>query len=271
MNKKILMALGAMAIAAVLGLIFSQNLSVSADPDLTYEDIREKVRAQYPGEITELELDNEGKKPIYEVEIEIDGKEYELLIDGNTGEVLKLDEKLTAKNVTKKEPLEVAEEDDAKEEDKSVEIKEKVEEERTPTETSQEEKVTVSAPKQEVNEKENETKATSQATDTQVNKAAETKQTEKPKAEKKQQQKPEKKQQQTKDKKSTISKEEAIQIALKQFSGKVEDVELDKDDGRLIYEIEIESSRGEAEIEIDAYTGKVLVVDIDLEDDDDDD
>lgn len=270
MNKKIMMALGAMAIAAVLGLIFSQNLSVSADPDLTYEDIREKVRAQYPGEITELELDNEGKKPIYEVEIEIDGKEHELLIDGNTGEVLKLDEKLTAKNVTKKEPLEVAEED-AKKEDESVEIKEKVEEERTPTETSQEEKVTVSAPKQEVNEKENETKATSQATDTRVNKSAETKQTEKPKAEKKQQQKPEKKQQQTKDEKSTISKEEAIQIALKQFSGIVEDVELDKDDGRLIYEIEIESSRGEAEIEIDAYTGKVLVVDIDLEDDDDDD
>ena len=47
--------------------------------------------------------------------------------------------------------------------------------------------------------------------------------------------------------------------------------ELDTDDGRLTYEIEIHKDKKEAEIEIDAITGEVIVVSIEEEDNEDDD
>lgn len=65
---------------------------------------------------------------------------------------------------------------------------------------------------------------------------------------------------------TVISFDEAIDIALDQFSGEIDEIELEKEDGRLIYEIEIENGDEEAEIEIDAYTGEVLVVSIEEDD-----
>ena len=62
---------------------------------------------------------------------------------------------------------------------------------------------------------------------------------------------------------TVIDINEAVNIALNEFKGTVTDVELDEDDGRLIYEIEMESGEEEAEIEIDAYTGAILVIEID--------
>ena len=58
----------------------------------------------------------------------------------------------------------------------------------------------------------------------------------------------------------------AKEIALKEFAGTVVDLELDEDDGRKIYEIEIENGEDEATVEIDAYTGEILVLDIDIDD-----
>jgi len=60
-----------------------------------------------------------------------------------------------------------------------------------------------------------------------------------------------------------IGTEEAIRIAKTIADGKVEEVELDHDDGRHIYEIEIENGKYEVEIEIDAYTGEILDVEYD--------
>lgn len=57
--------------------------------------------------------------------------------------------------------------------------------------------------------------------------------------------------------------EEAIAIALQEFQGTVTEAELDKENGRYIYEIEIKSNGVEAEVEIDAQTGEILVVEID--------
>src|SRR5690554_62328 len=93
MKKKLIVVIGVMAFAAVIGLTSSKFGIVSADPYYSVEDIRKQVTELYPGKITELELEKEGKNPIYEVEIEVDGYEYELKIDGNTGEILKLEEK----------------------------------------------------------------------------------------------------------------------------------------------------------------------------------
>lgn len=56
---------------------------------------------------------------------------------------------------------------------------------------------------------------------------------------------------------------EAKRIALQQFSGTVKEVELNKDDGRLYYEVEMKTNKGEVEIEIDAYTGKIISIEID--------
>ena len=60
-----------------------------------------------------------------------------------------------------------------------------------------------------------------------------------------------------------ISSDEAKTIALKLANGRITEFELDEDDGRLVYEIEIKTKDVEHEIEIDAYTGKVLEHEID--------
>lgn len=56
-----------------------------------------------------------------------------------------------------------------------------------------------------------------------------------------------------------ISTDEAIAIARTVASGDVREIELDEDDGRLEYEIEI----GNYDVEIDAHTGEILDVDHD--------
>ncbi|GLO64930.1 MULTISPECIES: PepSY domain-containing protein [Oceanobacillus] len=64
-----------------------------------------------------------------------------------------------------------------------------------------------------------------------------------------------------------ISSDEAKEIALQQFSGTVSELELDEDDGTMIYEIEIVDGNKEANIEINAYTGNVIVIETEVDDD----
>ncbi len=64
------------------------------------------------------------------------------------------------------------------------------------------------------------------------------------------------------DPKTVISPQKAGEIALKEFSGEIDEIELEEEDGRLIYEVEIERDDLEAEIEIDAYTGEIIVIEI---------
>lgn len=65
------------------------------------------------------------------------------------------------------------------------------------------------------------------------------------------------------DRQKMISMSEAIAIALAKAPGKVDEAELDRDDGLVYYEIEIETDRGEVEIEVDAYTGQILSIEYD--------
>ncbi|WP_068676151.1 PepSY domain-containing protein [Oceanobacillus sp. Castelsardo] len=202
MKKKVLAAIGAMAVATVIGFAFSQSGVVNADPNLTHDDVRKRITEQYPGNIKELELEKKGKKAIYEAEIELDGKEYDIKIDGNTGDVLKLEETvLSKKNNT----------------DSKVE-------------------------KLEITEKSNE--------DTNNEHHDDNKQREK-----------------NTSKQTVISLEEAKNIALNNFSGKITEMELDEDDDRLIYEVQMEEGNKEADIEIDAYTGKIIMIKIETDED----
>src|SRR5699024_12309205 len=92
MKKKIALSVGVLAIASVLGLgIYHSNAS-QAEPKLSSEEIDDIVTSQYPGTITDLELEKDFNQVIYEVEITEDGNEYELKLGGNTGEVLKIKE-----------------------------------------------------------------------------------------------------------------------------------------------------------------------------------
>ncbi|SDN58278.1 Uncharacterized membrane protein YkoI [Psychrobacillus sp. OK028] len=68
-----------------------------------------------------------------------------------------------------------------------------------------------------------------------------------------------------------ITEAKAIEIAQKQIKGTVLEIELDSDDGRYEYEIELRTAKGDAEFTIDASTGKILENELDNDDDNDDD
>lgn len=183
-------AVGTIVGAAILGLSVYQSSAAPADPKLSSDEVRELIEIDYPGTITEFELEEEHGKAIYDIEIEGEGMKYDLKIDGDSGQVLKNKEK----QVTNK------------------------------------------------NKSENKDKD-------QVDVTADVKKS-----------KPD----------NIISMKEAEDIALQEFSGVITELELDKDDGRSVYEIQIENGDDEAEIDIDAATGNIIELDIDFEDGDDD-
>ncbi|MEK3855682.1 PepSY domain-containing protein [Cytobacillus sp. FSL H8-0458] len=60
-----------------------------------------------------------------------------------------------------------------------------------------------------------------------------------------------------------ISEQKAIEIAEKEVNGTMKEIEKDEDDGQILYEVELKTSKGEADVDIDAETGKVLKVELD--------
>ncbi|SMF87229.1 Uncharacterized membrane protein YkoI [Paenibacillus uliginis N3/975] len=69
-----------------------------------------------------------------------------------------------------------------------------------------------------------------------------------------------------------ISVAQAKKAALKVANGRVDDVDLERKNGKAYYEVEIERSKGDVDVHIDAVSGKVLaVLDRDIDNDDDDD
>ncbi|MEI3614719.1 PepSY domain-containing protein [Pseudogracilibacillus sp. SO30301A] len=205
MKKKIILTSGVLAITIALGLGIYKSDASQAEPKLNYDEVRGLISAQYPGTITELELEKDRNRVVYEIEIENDGMEYDLKVDGNSGEIIKIKEK---KTVAQKENQKKTTDDDK-------------------------------AVKEDTKDGQNQT-------------------TQEIKVEKKESSKKEKN-----NKNTVIDASEAIAIAQKEFPGTVTDVELDEEDGRYIYEIEIKANGEEAEIEIDAMTGEIIVIEID--------
>jgi len=62
-----------------------------------------------------------------------------------------------------------------------------------------------------------------------------------------------------------ISEQEAIDIALAEHEGVIDDIDLEEKDGRLVFEIEVENDETGIDVDliIDAYTGEVLSVEYD--------
>jgi uncharacterized membrane protein YkoI len=67
-----------------------------------------------------------------------------------------------------------------------------------------------------------------------------------------------------------ISVEEASKIALNKVSGTITKMEKEYEHGRLEYDFDVQTNRGEAEVSVDAETGKITDVEYDDLDDDDD-
>lgn len=60
-----------------------------------------------------------------------------------------------------------------------------------------------------------------------------------------------------------VTEQKAEGIALKEVDGEVVSIELDEDDGIALYEIEVQSNKGEAEVTVSATNGDVLEVEWD--------
>src|SRR5690625_7739454 len=90
--KKVGIMLGVMIAAIVLGFGIFQSNASQAEPKLSNEEIKEIVSNEYPGEIIDLTLSEKGNKTVYTVNVDANEAEYELEMDGNTGEVWELRE-----------------------------------------------------------------------------------------------------------------------------------------------------------------------------------
>lgn len=231
MKKKLLITTSVIVLITALGIGIYHSDASQSEPRLSIDEVKQLVTDQYPGTVTDIDMEKDFNRVVYEIDVISDGNEYELKIDGNSGEVLKL----KAKGLIKKDQMVI---DDQGEKEQAKDPSEK-----KPEKTESNDK------KDESNNQDNKEQKTENE----------------PKVEKPQQE-PEKEPVKKPEKKTVIDRETAINIALQEFPGEVTDFELDEEDGRLIYEIEIESNKGEAEFEIDAYTGEIIVIEIDLDD-----
>ncbi|HAM82222.1 PepSY domain-containing protein [Ornithinibacillus bavariensis] len=223
MKKKVVITIASVVVASLLGFGLYHTNAAQADPKLTRAEIEELVSAQYPGTITEIELDKSFNRVVYEVEVEGNGKKYEIKLDGNTGEILQLEEevlKVTTQNST------------------DLSIKDKANTEDSKSEKGE---TSTDVDKDKING--NDSKAEEQKQD-------DTKSEEK---------------QQDNGIKVAIDYQTAKKIALAEFDGIITELQLDEDDGRYIYEVEIEGPTGEAELDIDANTGEIISISIDTE------
>lgn len=215
MNKKLVLIISAVVGIFVLGFGIYQSDASEADPKLTIDDASQMVTDQYPGTITEIELDKENNKDVYEVKTVSNGVQYKIYLDANTGEILTIKDK----TLNNKEEMNLQNSDVEKNNSK--------------------EKGAKSKPFNKHHNKSNKENKNN-CPDCPLS--------------------------ENKNKDSTyetlIDAKKAINIAQNEFIGIVTELELEKDDGKLIYEVKIKDGKEEAEIEIDAYTGEVLVIEI---------
>lgn len=65
----------------------------------------------------------------------------------------------------------------------------------------------------------------------------------------------------TGEKQSRLSEEEVVTIAKEVLDGTVDDIELEWEDGRLVYEVELKFTGEDYDFDIDAHTGEIINID----------
>lgn len=58
-----------------------------------------------------------------------------------------------------------------------------------------------------------------------------------------------------------IDAQTAARIAMRRVPGTVINVELDRENGRMVYEVSIMTNLGVYEVEVDAFTGSIIKID----------
>ncbi|NOU83561.1 peptidase M4 [Paenibacillus sp. LMG 31459] len=66
-----------------------------------------------------------------------------------------------------------------------------------------------------------------------------------------------------------ITAAKAAAVASASVKGTVAEIDLDRDNGGAVYEVEIRNGRVSTEVGVDAYTAKIVYTDVDSDDDDD--
>jgi len=67
---------------------------------------------------------------------------------------------------------------------------------------------------------------------------------------------------------SRITEEDAKAIALQAVSGTITDIEIEREQGYIVYAVELDTSEGETDVKIDMETGKIIKIERDSEDED---
>lgn len=223
--KAVSSIVGGLVLFTVIFFIFQSSPSTS-EATMTSSEAQKIASEQFQGEVVSLELDD-GR---YEIEIENEESYYELELDAKTGDVLKLEEKNNRKKVAKQpEQSPVADKEQV----------DKIKEEANP--------------EKEIVSKEEDVKQ-AEKSDSNENAISTNKNNEKSKGNK------EGNKEENKVANVMISNEAAIKIARKEVpNATIIKMELDSDDGRRFYEIEMHTDNQEVEIEIDAYTGEIIM------------
>lgn len=233
MNKWMLIPAmaGVIAIGGVAMASDSVPASVaSKDQLISLKEAKQLAAQKVGGVVTEIELDEENGRFVYEVDAVAKGIEYDLIVDALSKEVVVVesssDTKWTDKMITEEQAVTIAKgKVDAVVKDIELEKDHKrfyydIEME----DDAFEYEVEVNAITGEVVKFEKEALTDDEYVQSE----------------------------------KLLTKEEALAIAKKKANGTVEKIELDSDDNRKVYEIEIKDDEFEYEIELDAATGEVL-------------
>ncbi|WP_163580317.1 PepSY domain-containing protein [Gracilibacillus saliphilus] len=226
----------------------------SASAELSKEEAKEKVAAKFSGEIVEFELDDNEK--IYEVELEETDREYELKVDAETGEIISLEES-ERKNDKDQEVTTVSLSDNQTDSKHDAENQESSFISREEAKTIATEKYYGTVVEAELDEDdgsyyyEMEIWTDKGEVDLKINARSgeivyiSVDEDDKLSSE------------------VTISADEARSIAKGKYEGTIQEFELDEDDGRYMYELEMRTDKGELELEIDANNGEIMKVEYD--------
>ena len=247
MQKKWLYSVGGaiLILAFVIGIY--QSDVAKKKPSLTSDDVHSIVLEQYPGDIKDVTLMRKNKHAIYTVDLQFEGKDFNVQVDGHSGEIV---------HVKQLQSSHVASDDQHKE---TLQKEEKETNENNANDesnqASQDKPVNEGNQAKDSQDKDNQAKEDSKKDDEKASQKKEDKQNEK---EKDKQEK--KKESNTSN--SVLTAKDALEIAQKEFSGTVIEIERDKNNGRIVYEVEVVSETEKSEMEIDAMSGKVISIKI---------
>ncbi|GAA0420980.1 MAG: PepSY domain-containing protein [Bacillota bacterium] len=88
MKKTFSIVIGTLIGATIFGTGIYHSQADEANPKINSDQVRQMVEEQYSGTITELELEKDLDKAVYEVEVKEKNIEHDIKLDANTGEVL---------------------------------------------------------------------------------------------------------------------------------------------------------------------------------------